>query len=250
MFTAQSLNSVEIEKQGNDITLRQAALAGGLSLILMAFPAIFANFLVITGIVVPGDAAATAANVQANAMQFRFGILSILLVIVLDIIAAWGLYVFYKPANKSLSLLAGWFRLAYAALFAVALFNLLNTLRLQSVIQEGIMPGIEGLQNQLLLSINAYSDQWALGLSIFGLHLLLLGYIALKSSYTPNILGILVMISGLGYLVDSLAGLMVPEAGIAVGMFTFFGEIFLAVWLVVKALRSKRIVQPALEPAS
>ncbi len=249
MFTAKSFTEVERQNRENDISLRQAALAGGLSIILMAAPAVFANFLVIEGVVVPGDAAATVANVQANEMQFRLGIISILVVIILDIIAAWGLYVFYKPANKSLSLLAGWFRLAYAAFFGAAMFNLLNALRLLSFMQSDLT-NLQDLSNQLLLSLNAFSDQWGLGLSIFGLHLLLLGYVALKSSYTPRILGILVIIAGLGYPIDSLAGLMIPGAGISISMLTFFGEAFLAVWLVVKGLRSKSWAQPALESLS
>ena len=230
--------------EGNDISLHGAALAAGLGLILMFVPAIFANFLVINGIVVPGDATATAAKVQVNEMQFRLGILSILFVIVLDVIVAWGLYVFYKPANKSLSLLTGWFRLVYAALFGVALFNLLNVLPLVGAAE------FAGMETQVLIWLNAFSDQWSVGLSVFGVHLILLGYVAFKSGYTPKILGILLVIAGLGYVVDSLAALMLPQAGIAIGMFTFFGEMFLAVWLVVKALRSKTWPQAVLQTAS
>ena len=63
-------------------------------------------------IIVDGNAAATVNNILANQGRFRFGIVAHLTVILLDLVVAWALYVFLKPAKDSLSLLAAWSRLA------------------------------------------------------------------------------------------------------------------------------------------
>lgn len=229
-------------ENSSGVSQRTAALTAGIGLILMFFPAIFANFLVISNTVVPGDAAATTANVMANEMQFRLGILSIMIVIILDVIVAWALYVFFKPVNRDLSLLAGWFRLIYAAVFSAALFNLVDALRLITIAE----PLTSSIETQILLALNAYSDQWAFALILFGVHLLLLGYLAFKASFVPKILAILVLIAGFGYVFDSVVGILFPDAGIAIGMFTFIGEMLLAIWLVVKGIRVKVWSQPAI----
>ena len=88
-----------------DSSLRKAAIVSGLGLLVMTIFAIFAQVFVLQGLIVEGDAAATASNIMANEMMFRFGILSFMIVIVCDVLVAWGLYVLLKPVNKNLSLL-------------------------------------------------------------------------------------------------------------------------------------------------
>ena len=52
---------------------------------------------------------------------------------------------------------------------------------------------------------------WNLALAIFGLHLLVLGYLVVRSNYIPSVLGVLVAIAALGYLIDSFGGLLSNE---------------------------------------
>ncbi len=85
-----------------DVSLRQAAIVAGLGLLLMFIPAMFAYGFVIGGLVVPGDAAETADNIMANELQFRIGICSSFIVIILDVLVDWAFYVFLKPVNKIL----------------------------------------------------------------------------------------------------------------------------------------------------
>jgi hypothetical protein len=230
-------------------TQRNAALAAGVSLLLMTAAAIFANF-VYNGVLVPGDAAATAQNILANELQFRLAIISFLVVIVLDVIVAWGLYVFFRPVNRTLSLLAAWFRVVYAAVFLVTILNLGNALRLLHSGDTLVVLNTGQLQVQALLELNAFSDGWSFALSVFGLHLIVLGYLVFKAGYMAKILGALVIIAGLGYLFDSLTGFLFPSFSLAIGQFTFIGELLLALWLLIKGVkveqREKHTQQPAL----
>ena len=76
---------------------------------------------------------------------------------------------------------------------------------------------------------------WDAGLIIFGIHILLLGYLIFKSTYIPKILGILVMIGCTGYIIDGAAKFLGHTLQIT--MFTFFGEVVFAFWLVIKGWR-------------
>jgi hypothetical protein len=229
-----------------DMSQRKGAIVAGSGLLIMAVVAIFATF-VYDSVFVPGDAAATANNILANELQFRLATLSFLIVIVLDVIVAWGLYVFFRPVNRNLSLLAAWFRVVYAAVFLVTTLDLSNALRFLH--SAGIMAGLETyqLQAQALLMLNAFSDGWGFGLSVFGLHLIVVGYLVFKSGYMPRILAALVVICGLGYLFDSVTGFLFPNFSVTVGQVTFIGEMFLALWLVIKSVSVKQWEKLALE---
>ena len=115
--------TIKDTSRSTDISLRTAAVVAGLGLLMMAILAAFANFSVFQNLVVPGDAKTTADNIMASGGLFRIGICSFLVV-------AWALYVLLKPVNMSISLLAAWFRVVYAAIFAIALNNLFSALQL------------------------------------------------------------------------------------------------------------------------
>jgi membrane protein implicated in regulation of membrane protease activity len=55
-----------------------------------------------------------------------------------------------------------------------------------------------------------------------------------------KVLGILVAISGLGYLVDSFGMILVPDYAWTIGMFAFVGEALLILALLWRAVRGFR----------
>ena len=228
-----------------DISLRQAAIVAGLGLLLMFLPAVFMNFFVLGSLIVPGDAAETANNIMANELQFRIGICSFIIVIILDVLVAWAFYVFLKPVNKSLSLLAAWFRLLYTAVFGLALLYLVIVLRLLSDADYLTVIGTDQFHAQVMLSLNAFSDGWAIGyVCFFSLHLFVLGYLVYKSGYIPRILGVLLIIGGFGYLIGNVAILLLPnyeayEAvfSLVIPLLTIPGEVLFAFWLLFKGAK-------------
>ena len=88
-----------------------------------------------------------------------------------------------------------------------------------------------------MLGITAFNDIWYAGLFLFGLHLLLIGYLAYRSGYVPRLLGALLAISGLGYVADSLGTVLSQGTWTDISSFTFLGEFLLALWLVIRARR-------------
>ena len=88
-----------------------------------------------------------------------------------------------------------------------------------------------------MLGITAFSDIWYLGQFLFGLHLLLIGYLAYRSHYIPRLLGALLVLAGLGYATDSMGAVLSLGSWTDISSFTFIGEFLLAIWLLIRARR-------------
>jgi Domain of unknown function (DUF4386) len=217
-----------------DPAVRQSALVAGVGLLVLAVLAGAANFGAIQHLVTPGDAGRTTTNIAASAGLFRLGIAALVLVVALDVVVAWALRTFFEPAHQSLATLAAWLRVGYAAIFAVAISQLLGVLTLLSNAPYLKTLGIDQQRTEALLKIQSYQDIWHIGLVLFGLHLVLIGYLAYTSGYVPRILAVLLVIAGGGYLVDSFGGMLLASYSINISAVTFLGEALLMLWLLAK----------------
>ncbi len=226
------MNTNENASPTAELSLRSAAMIAGAGLLLMAILAPFALFNTYQNVFIAADAQATAENIMALGAMFNIGIFLFLIVAILDIVVAWALYILLKPVNKSLSLLAAWFRLAYAPIFALALNHLLNASQLLSGAKYLNAFETDQLYAQAMLSLSAFKNGWDIGLVIFGLHLLILGYLTFKSEFIPKWLSVLIVVSGLGYMADSFGKFILPNYNISIAQFTFIGEALLIFWLL------------------
>lgn len=215
-------------------SIRTAGLVAGLSLLAMSVLAGFGNFVAVEGLVTPGDAGQTADDILAADGTFRVGVLALYLVVVLDVVVAWALMRVFDPVSRSLSRLAAWFRLAYSAVFLVAIGQLAGIPDLLAGGSNAFTA--EQVQAQALLKVDAFHDIWFAGLVLFGVHLVLVGYLAYRSGYMPRLLGVLLVIAGLGYAFDS-AGRVLSESPLEVSTVTFVGEFLLCLWLLIRGRR-------------
>jgi hypothetical protein len=231
----------------NHPTKRKVALIAGFALLLNLPLAFFAQFIVLQNLVVPADATTTFSNISASEGLFRIGIAFFLIVIMLDIVAAWALYVLLRPVNRTLALLTAWLRLAYAAVFASTLVNLLDAAQLVGGAEQSVLQG-EQLYAQVMLSIASFDNGWVgIALPIFGLHLVGLGYLLFRSADFPWYLGVLVIVAGGGYLADSFTRIFIPDFAITfsqfpavvftIGSFTAVGKGLLFFFLLWRACR-------------
>jgi len=222
--------------QTADHSKRRFALVAAFGLLFMAVLAPFAQFGVLQTLIVPADAAATTTNLLASAGLFRAAIAAFLIIAILDVVVAWGLYILLRPANESLALLVAWLRVAYAAVFAYALVNLLDVAQL---LQGADATGTS--TPQVASSIASFNNGWDLALAIFGLHLAGLGYMLFKSAAFPKALGALVALAGVGYLADSFGTILIPGYTLTISVFTFIGEALLIIWLFKLAITGSRL---------
>jgi hypothetical protein len=163
------------------------------------------------GLLVPGDATATANNIMVSETLFRVGIASETVVFLIEIVMAAIFYVLLKPVSPALSLAAAFARLAEAVVQAV---NLIPSILIFLVMSgTGYLTVFEPdqLDALMLLSLNLYGYVTLVWGLFFGLNLLLLGYLVYKSGYFPKILGILLVLASFGYLLQSYGIFLVPQ---------------------------------------
>lgn len=233
------MNSNKTFSGTKDITVSTSAIIAGIGLLVMAIVAPIANFSILHRLVVPDDAGKTFANIAAAEGQFRLGIILFLATAILDIIVAWALYVFLKPVNRSISLLAAWFRIVYAVMLGIVSYYLINILQLISGAGYLSAFGPDQLHSQLMLSVNNFTLGWNFALTIFGIHLLIIGYLLFRAGFMRKILGILVLIAGLGYMADGIGKVLTSNYNITISAFTFIGEVALIFWLLIKGRKIK-----------
>ncbi len=208
--------------------LRMPALVAGIGLLLMAVLAAFGNFGAVEAVVVREDATATARNLMESEALFRVGIAALLVVVVLDIVAAWALFLLLEGVNRALALAAASFRTAYAAVFAAATSQLVLMLDLQASPPAALQ------------AFTTFERTWSVALILFAVHLLLIGYLVGRSGFIGWPIGVLVLIAGLGYLVDSFGAVIVDGYTLEISTFTFVGEVALMLWLLIKGRRLQR----------
>lgn len=216
------------------ISLRMAAIVAGLGLLFMAILAPIAEMYILKNLILSDDALETVRNIITYSGLLRIAIFSFLIVLVLDILVAWALYILLKPVNSDLSLLTAWFRLVYTAMFAVALnhfFDVFHILNGKDA-SEALL-----FHSQIIQAMDAFRSGWNTGLGIFGLHLIFLGYLAFRSGYVPRILGLLLILAGAGYLIDASGNILFPDYHLDIAIYTFSGEPLLIFWLLYRGIR-------------
>lgn len=231
--------------RGLERSVRRGSLVAGAGLVAMAVLGGVGNFAVLDALVTPGDTARTAAAIAGSLGAFRLAVASLVVVVILDVVVAWALLQVFVPVSEGLATLAAWFRLAYAAVFLVAIGQLVGIPALLA--GPGGLTGssAEQVNALVLLRVTAFTDLWGAGLALFGVHLLLVGVLAVRSGYVPRLVGVLVAIAGAGYAIDSLAAVLIGRPTVEVSVATFAGELLLAVWLLA---RGRRVVLGGARP--
>jgi len=195
-----------------------------------------AAFLLRQNIVVPGNAAATADNIMASESLFRLSIVGDLIVQVVFIILVLFLYRLLKPVNRNIAVLMV---ILFLVSVPIAMLNELNhAAALLLVSGADYLTAFTAGQLQTLVPL--FLDLHEIGIMIayifWGLWLFPLGYLVFKSEFLPRILGILLMISCFGYLIDFFAFFLFPNAGVAINMYTGWAELLLCLWLLIKGV--------------
>lgn len=224
---------------------RQSALISGIAIIAMTFAAVLATDVTIGKLVVKNDAATTLNNIMESSMTNRLGVFSRLIILICDVFAAWGLYHFFRISNKDLSLITAWFRLVYAAMLAVCIFNLVYVHML--IDEEGISTADSTVKlgEKVMFYLEAFDVMFSVSLIIFGILILLLCYLSIKSEYVPKIFGIVLIIGFVGYTIPNISNLIFPEYNEVMKVVAWIfilpmlGEVALGIWLLVQGLRKK-----------
>ena len=216
------------------------ARLGGILYVFIIVVGIFGELVVRGGLIVEGDAAATANNILGSETLFRAGLAGDILGYVASIAVAMILYVLLEPVSRNLALLS-----AFLTITANAIFGLNGLFHLGAVVVLGDADALRGFDPQQLqalayLSLRLHGFGFAIGLIFFGCFLVLLGYLVYSSGYLPRSIGVLLVVGGLGYLTNSFAQVLAPALAASllpwVLLPPFLAESGLALWLTVKGV--------------
>ncbi|MHA2273547.1 MAG: DUF4386 domain-containing protein [Candidatus Hodarchaeales archaeon] len=169
--------------------------------------------------------------------------------------------IFYVPgesmltAAQSIKANVFFFIGVIAVLFFMSLFSLITPIPLNNVltsVNEKLSKSAQILRHievlifiaamiLLFAEVSFFYQVLLFGIIVFGLHLLIVGYLIFISGYLGRVLGISLIIGGsIGYLFESLTHTLAPDViwlstyGI---LFAIIAEVALAITLIIKAMQ-------------
>ncbi|MCP9767986.1 DUF4386 domain-containing protein [Lacihabitans sp. LS3-19] len=215
---------------------RTFAKITGYSLFLMAIIAGFAFGFVLPKIFNPSQLDLVKINLASNLPLYKWMLLAIIAILLLDLLVSWTLYVYFKNDNKKIALLSSILRIAYTLIFGIATYYLTKNLNYSEKSKETI------IQNFQL-----FQSTWSAGLIIFGIHLFFVGVLIKLHSKIPKILGFLALIAGISYVIVHFLKLTVSPSDLVSNLEMILalpmaiGELGLAFWLIIKGGKDSKL---------
>ena len=190
---------------------RKATVVFGVSIIAMFVLAIIVDNFILANFIGPGDTAGLAKDIAADQARFGFAVAGYLLILLLDVAIALALYVVLRPVSRILASATSVLRLLYAIIMIIAVFFLVFE----------------------FINVYSYGTLKLIGYIFFTLHILFLGYTALKSSFIPKGLGILLIIAFFSYIVLIYGKSIVPEELLPIFVIpAAIAELLLGIWFL------------------
>ena len=212
---------------------------------------VFANYVLLSPLIVPGNAAETARNIVAHQLQFRVTVTCFLIYSASVVVLLTALYVILKSVNQGLALVGALFRLVFALLWLLSTLNMLGALRLlgsASYLQVFESDRLEALAR---LNVAANFDDYYVGLPFFGLAATVCAYLWLKSNYIPKGLAMFGVISSAWCVICAFVFLIFPHFNKVINDYWFDSpmaifEMVVSFWLLFKGLSPPEIAEPIL----
>jgi hypothetical protein len=208
-----------------------ARIAGALYLIITAC-ALFAYLYVRDKVIVADDMTRTAANFLAHEQLYRSGFAAAVIVVICNLPMGLILFELLKVVNPLLAKLALVFITASATIEAVNLFNYIEplfTFTLPEYVSAFEAPQLQALARG---PIRMFGYAFSVSLTFFGVFCALIGILIFRSRFLPAILGLLMIVAGVTYWINSFRlflALPIPY----VQWVTLIAELSLALWLLV-----------------
>ena len=229
---------------------RLARMAGSLYL-LNILAGFFAIGFVPATLIVSGDVAATAHNLQTHELLYRLGLAAHLLPILSNMPLAVIFYDLFKVVNRRLALLVVFFTLVGTAVEAANLLNqfvppiLLNGNHYSQVFTA------EQVQALAYMPLTLQEIGYNIQQVIYAFYGLVAGYLIIRSTFLPRFIGVFLAIGGLSYLTYSFASFLAPDFAAHLVPYiqlpSLLGEASFCLWLLIKGLNVPEWNKRALE---
>lgn len=193
-----------------DTGSRKLARVAGVLYLMVAIFGGFAQGFVYPKVYAAGDAAATARNLVQHAGLVRLAVVSDLTQATLWILLALTLVRLFHRVNEPAARAVAVFTAIGAG---ITMLDTVFELEAMRAATDAIGPYAAGVDSLPLVLADIHHFGLVVAQVFFGLWLLPLGRLALRSGWFPTSLGVLLVVGGACYLVDTLVTLVAPDLG-------------------------------------
>ena len=214
-----------------------ARLAGALWLIVIAVS--IASLFAAPSVSTTGSPAETAASILAAETPYRlaFALLFVGSLCYLGVTAL--LYELLRPVNRSVALFGAFAGLAGLTIGAASAVNELGALDLLKQASTAAPAAASQLQTIAQFALRD-GPEFKVGMVYFGLQIASIGYLILRSTLVPRIIGGVLVAGGLSYIISSFATFVAPAVGARLSPLVIpvaiLGEGSLTLWLLFKGV--------------
>ena len=184
------------------------------------------------------DGATSVANLMSNAGLFRLGVLADSAVILMEIAISVLLYQMFQATSPRLAMIALMSRFGMVVVMGI---NLLIWVMPMMIATSAENHGTEAIAQTLFRAHDVGIYIWQL---FFGVHLLALGGMILRTDHVPRILGWGLFAGAFGYLLQGLVELTFTDVTVldwsivALLITVTFSELGFGVWLLISGRRN------------
>ena len=218
---------------------RRLARTIGALFLLTILAGIFAQGFVSERLINFSDAAATAKNILSNKGLFQFGFAVYLLEMASQVATAALWYLLLRPVSGSIALSAAFLELTGCIIKSFARVFFISTLFVLSGSPALAAFSTPQSQSLALLVLKINDQGAAMALAFFGFSTTLNGFLMFRSTFLPKFLGVVGMISGIGWL-----SFLYPALGYRVFMLaaliSLASSAVMIFWLLVKGVDEEK----------
>lgn len=217
----------------------------GVLYLIVVVTGIFSLAYVPSRIPLSGDASAVSGSILASLPLFRLGIAAFIVKQVAFLLLPLALYRLFEQTSRTMATLMVALAVASVPIALVSLAGRLDALSLLSDPRFSATMSPQQLQAEVMLAISSYRNGMLITTLFWGLWLLPLGYLILKSALLPKVLGVLLVLGGIGYAIDMFGELLRPgyfDGGVwrFLTLPASVGEIGTCLWLLIAGVRRPR----------
>lgn len=227
-----------------DTPVKRTARTAGFLYLIVVVTGIFSLAYIPARITLSGSAAQVVGSLTDLETLYRVGIMAGVLCYTAFLVLPLVLHKLFSPYGKHAAILMVVFAVVSVPISFVNIYHQFEVLSLLSGAENLSAFSTEQRHAQVMQTLDDYRKGLLINKIFWGLWLLPLGYLVLKSGILPKVLGVLLMIGCVGYLVDFAGTVMFPaykESVLAAYVTTpaALGEIGTCLWLLLMGAREK-----------
>ena len=227
-----------------ELSPKRTARFAGAFYLLTIVAAIIGQGLIAERLINSGNASVTAANILAHPDQYRFGFTAYMIEMTAQIVTTILFYELLKPVSRIGS--------AIAAVIGVVGCGIKAMTRLFFVAPAIVLEGTHYLNTFSTAQLNSLSLLFynmnemgaAIAVVFFGFSTVVTGWLMIRSTYLPKVLGWFALVGGIGWL-----AFLWPPLGYRLNLYIaavgILGSLATIVWLLVFGVNEERFMEQA-----